>query len=40
VLLRLRSDADIDLEEWAGERAAEVFQQVYKRPLTLGRSRQ
>jgi len=38
VALRLCSDAGIDLEEWAGERAAEVFQQVYKRPLTLERS--
>lgn len=40
VVLRLRSGADTDLEEWAGQRAAEVFQKVYEHPITLARSRE
>jgi exopolyphosphatase/guanosine-5'-triphosphate,3'-diphosphate pyrophosphatase len=39
VVLRLRSEADIDLETWAGERAAEIFEQVYKHPLAIVRER-
>jgi exopolyphosphatase/guanosine-5'-triphosphate,3'-diphosphate pyrophosphatase len=39
VVLRLRSEADIDLEEWAGERAAGIFQQVYKHPVSIVKER-
>jgi exopolyphosphatase/guanosine-5'-triphosphate,3'-diphosphate pyrophosphatase len=39
VILYLSSTADTDLEAWAGERAAEIFQQVYERPLALVRLR-
>jgi exopolyphosphatase/guanosine-5'-triphosphate,3'-diphosphate pyrophosphatase len=39
VVLRLRSEADIDLEEWAGERAAEIFHQVYKHPVSIVKER-
>ncbi len=35
VILYLRSAADTDLDQWAGERAADIFHQVYKRPLAL-----
>ena len=35
VLISLRSDADTNLELWAGERAGEVFRQVYGQPLVL-----
>jgi exopolyphosphatase/guanosine-5'-triphosphate,3'-diphosphate pyrophosphatase len=40
VVLHLKSEADTDLEEWAGERAAEIFQKVYQRPLSLVRVRE
>jgi exopolyphosphatase/guanosine-5'-triphosphate,3'-diphosphate pyrophosphatase len=40
ILLRLRSAADTDLEEWAAQRAAEVFQKVYEHPVTLVRLRE
>jgi exopolyphosphatase / guanosine-5'-triphosphate,3'-diphosphate pyrophosphatase len=39
VLLDLRSTADTDLEMWAGERAGEVFREVYGLPVTLARAR-
>jgi hypothetical protein len=39
VLLRLRSGADTDLEEWAGERAAEIFQKVYGHAVMIARER-
>jgi exopolyphosphatase/guanosine-5'-triphosphate,3'-diphosphate pyrophosphatase len=35
VIVYLRSAADTDLDQWAGERAAEIFQQVYDHPLAL-----
>jgi len=35
VIIALRSDADTNLELWAGEKAGEVFQQVYGLPLVL-----
>ncbi len=38
VVVSLRSEADTDLELWAGERAADVFREVYSRPLTLVRN--
>ncbi len=33
VVLQLGSDADISLEQWAAERAADAFRQVYNRPV-------
>ncbi len=33
VIVRLESDADIDLEQWAAERVGDVFQQVYNTPV-------
>ena len=35
VVLRVASRGDIDLEQWATERAAEAFRQVYGRPVVL-----
>ncbi len=37
--IALRSDADTNLELWAGERAGEVFRQVYGLPLLLQTSK-
>jgi len=39
VVLRLHSPGDIDLEEWAAERAGEVFKQVYNRLVTVIKAR-
>jgi exopolyphosphatase/guanosine-5'-triphosphate,3'-diphosphate pyrophosphatase len=39
VLIRLRSDADVDLEQWAGERVADVFREVYGRQLEIAKVR-
>ena len=39
VVLRLRSDADVELEQWAGERVADVFREVYGRPLAIAKAR-
>ena len=38
VVLRLRSDADVDLEQWAGERVADSFRAVYGRQLDIVRA--
>lgn len=35
VILQLVSPVDIDLEQWAAERAGEVFRQIYGRPVVL-----
>ncbi len=35
VVVSLRSEVDTDLELWAGERAADVFREIYDRPLAL-----
>lgn len=35
IVLRAASPGDIDLEQWATERAAEAFRQVYGRPVVL-----
>jgi len=40
VVLQLGSDRDIDLEQWAAERAGEVFRQVYDKPISLVKMRQ
>jgi exopolyphosphatase/guanosine-5'-triphosphate,3'-diphosphate pyrophosphatase len=37
--LVLRAPADVSIEQWAAERAAEVFRQVYNIPLVVARSR-
>ena len=39
VILHLRSRGDIDLEQWAAERAAEAFQLVYNRPVSVAKAR-
>lgn len=39
VVLKLGSKSDIDLEQWAAERTAEVFRQVYDREIVLAKSR-
>ena len=39
VLLRLSSPEDIDLEQWAAERASESFRQVYGKAIVLERGR-
>ncbi len=39
VILRLHSNKDVDLDAWATERAADFFQQVYSKPITLVRAR-
>jgi exopolyphosphatase/guanosine-5'-triphosphate,3'-diphosphate pyrophosphatase len=39
VVLRLRSDADVDLEQWAGERVADVFREAFGRQLTITKAR-
>jgi exopolyphosphatase / guanosine-5'-triphosphate,3'-diphosphate pyrophosphatase len=35
VVLQVHARGDIDLEQWAAERAAAAFQQVYQRPITV-----
>jgi hypothetical protein len=37
--LRVGSKKDIDLEQWAVERSAEVFREVYGREIVLSRLR-
>jgi len=39
VAVQLRSAQDIDLEQWAAERAADVVRQVYNKPLAVGKAR-
>jgi exopolyphosphatase / guanosine-5'-triphosphate,3'-diphosphate pyrophosphatase len=39
VILRLQSGADVDLEQWAGERVADVFREAYGHELVITRSR-
>jgi exopolyphosphatase/guanosine-5'-triphosphate,3'-diphosphate pyrophosphatase len=39
VAVRLRSDADVDLEQWAGERVAEAFREAYGRQLAIAKAR-
>ncbi|MGH9672158.1 MAG: HD domain-containing protein [Bryobacteraceae bacterium] len=39
VVIYLKSSADTDLDQWAGERVAEVFQQVYEHKLAVVRAR-
>ncbi len=39
VNLQVHSTGDIDLEQWAAERAGEAFRQIYNRPITVTRAR-
>jgi exopolyphosphatase/guanosine-5'-triphosphate,3'-diphosphate pyrophosphatase len=39
VLLQVQSQGDIDLEQWAAERAGEAFRQVYNRPVFVAKAR-
>jgi exopolyphosphatase / guanosine-5'-triphosphate,3'-diphosphate pyrophosphatase len=39
VCLELRAQGDIDLEQWAAERAATAFEQVYQRPIAVTQAR-
>jgi exopolyphosphatase/guanosine-5'-triphosphate,3'-diphosphate pyrophosphatase len=39
VVLQLHSSHDIDLEQWAAERAGDVFRQIYNRPISVVRAR-
>jgi exopolyphosphatase/guanosine-5'-triphosphate,3'-diphosphate pyrophosphatase len=37
-LIQLRASADVELEQWAAERTAELFRQIYGRPLAIARA--
>jgi exopolyphosphatase/guanosine-5'-triphosphate,3'-diphosphate pyrophosphatase len=39
VVLQVHSTGDVDLEEWAAERAGEVFRQVYNRSLAVEKAK-
>jgi exopolyphosphatase/guanosine-5'-triphosphate,3'-diphosphate pyrophosphatase len=39
IALRLRSDQDVDLEQWAADRSGDVFRQVYNAPLIVTQAR-
>jgi len=39
VTLQLRSNRDIDLEQWAAERVTDVFRQIYEKPLAITKAR-
>jgi exopolyphosphatase/guanosine-5'-triphosphate,3'-diphosphate pyrophosphatase len=39
ILLSVRSDGEIDLEQWRAERAGEAFRQIYDRPISLTKAR-
>jgi exopolyphosphatase/guanosine-5'-triphosphate,3'-diphosphate pyrophosphatase len=39
VVLQVRATGDIDLEQWAAERAGNVFQQIYNRQVSLVKAR-
>src|ERR1035437_5204240 len=40
VVLQVRSTGDIDLEQWAAERASAAFQQIYNRPISVVKARE
>ena len=40
VVLQVKATGDIDLEQWGAERASEVFQQIYDRPISLVKARE
>jgi hypothetical protein len=35
----MRSEADVDLEQWAGETVADLFREVYGRRLVIAKMR-
>ena len=39
VVLQVRSTGNIDLEQWAAERAGEAFRQVYNRGITITKAK-
>ena len=39
VVLKIGSKADVELEQWAAERGAELFREIYKRDITVARTR-
>ncbi len=39
VMLQVQSSGNIDLEQWAAERAADVFREIYNRPVTVTKAR-
>ena len=39
VVLQVQSSHDIDLEQWAAERAGEAFREIYNRPISVVRAR-
>lgn len=39
ILMRVVSEDDVDLEQWAADRSGEIFRQVYNAPLVLTRSK-
>ena len=39
IVLRLESNQDVDLEQWAAERSGETFRQVYNTPLIVSQSK-
>jgi endogenous inhibitor of DNA gyrase (YacG/DUF329 family) len=40
VWLEVRAQGDIDLEQWAAERAATAFEQVYQRSIAVTQVRE
>jgi exopolyphosphatase/guanosine-5'-triphosphate,3'-diphosphate pyrophosphatase len=39
VVVKMRSEADVDLEQWAGETVADLFREVYGRRLVIAKMR-
>jgi exopolyphosphatase/guanosine-5'-triphosphate,3'-diphosphate pyrophosphatase len=39
VVLQVRANGDIDLEQWGAERAGAVFQEIYERPISIVKAR-
>jgi len=40
VVLQVRATGDIDLEQWAAERAAAAFEQIYNRPISVVKAKE
>jgi exopolyphosphatase/guanosine-5'-triphosphate,3'-diphosphate pyrophosphatase len=40
VVVQIRSEADVDLEQWAGETVADLFREVYGKRLALTKAKQ
>ena len=39
VMLQVRSEGDVDLEQWGAERAGEAFQQIYNRQVNVSKAK-